>query len=528
MAYGAESTLERRGRIFEIARMNYRTLVEHCDLLVAEGYWEQAGSILRQSIYDVLDLYLQSVLIRMAVYGKASNESERQFILTLPDSRQYEIMADREIDREIQLQAERFIQSPPIILQLCGLRDREHHSDMTASYFDAFLNILVAMSWMSDARESYIIRFVKEFYQSVEAFLLMEDRQKRLNERYLFRKVSADPEMPEEWKSMSHRDEPEDRPISTGNVAIEEEQEIREEELPTIEEEEAEAQRKIQQAAEATQSQDALEKLLAELQELIGLREVKSEIQSLINLIKIRKLRAERGLPAMEMSYHMVFTGSPGTGKTTVARLVARIYKELGLLSKGTLVETDRSGLVAGYVGQTALKVKEVVEKAIGGVLFIDEAYSLAGAGAAGNDFGAEAIDTLVKLMEDHRDDLVVIVAGYTEEMKQFLASNTGLVSRFNKFIEFPDYTEEELVQIFVSMADKMAMTLTEEVTEKLQACLTGMTAGEKQIFGNARGVRNLFEKAVVYQANRLVEQAEPTVEELSEIRWSDLEQSLQ
>ncbi|MEI3407011.1 MAG: AAA family ATPase [Christensenellales bacterium] len=185
---------------------------------------------------------------------------------------------------------------------------------------------------------------------------------------------------------------------------------------------------------------------MEQLDSLIGLESVK-EVRSLINLIKVRAMRKEHDLKVMDMSFHMVFTGNPGTGKTTVARLVAKIYKKLGFLSKGQLIETDRSGLVAGFVGQTAGKVTDVVNSALGGILFIDEAYALARKGMD-NDFGDEAIDTLVKLMEDHRDDLVVIVAGYTDEMHDFLTSNPGLISRFNKYIDFPDYTDDELMAI--------------------------------------------------------------------------------
>ena len=198
-----------------------------------------------------------------------------------------------------------------------------------------------------------------------------------------------------------------------------------------------------------------------------------------------------------------------------------KIYKELGILSHGEMTETDRSGLVAGYVGQTALKVKEVVEKAVGGVLFIDEAYALAPSGS--NDFGGEAIDTLVKLMEDHRDNLVVIVAGYTEEMKRFLKSNTGLVSRFNRFIPFPDYSTEELVEILAGMAEKAGLVLEEGLKDKVAGYLDTMDAKEKSEFGNARGIRNIFETMVVNQANRLVAMEVCSMEQLTLIKGEDI-----
>ena len=254
----------------------------------------------------------------------------------------------------------------------------------------------------------------------------------------------------------------------------------------------------------------------------MGLEEVKEEIHSLVNLIKVREMREKMDLPMMDMSYHMVFTGNPGTGKTTVARLVARIYRELGIVSGGQLVETDRSRLVAGYVGQTAINVREVVEQALGGVLFIDEAYALISPDAS-NDYGSEAVDTLVKMMEDHRDDLVVIVAGYTEEMKSFLRSNTGLISRFNKFISFEDYTQAQLLEILKVMAGQAGMTVEENALKRIGLRLAAMNEQERQDFGNARGVRNLFEKMIVNQANRLVTLEEPTREQLMTLTEADV-----
>ncbi|MBR5302903.1 MAG: AAA family ATPase [Clostridia bacterium] len=257
------------------------------------------------------------------------------------------------------------------------------------------------------------------------------------------------------------------------------------------------------QVQKKEEPEKTVEELLAELDGLIGLDGVKREVHSLINLIKVRKMREQHGLKVMDMSFHMVFTGNPGTGKTTVARLVARIYKQLGFLSQGQLIETDRSGLVAGYVGQTAGKATEVVKSALGGILFIDEAYALARKGMD-NDFGREAIDTLVKLMEDNRDDLVVIVAGYTDEMHDFLTSNPGLISRFNKYIDFPDYTDDELMAILAMNAKKQGYTIDDEANAEVRKMLEGMSVSDRLDFGNARGMRNTLEKLVQEQANRL------------------------
>ena len=205
---------------------------------------------------------------------------------------------------------------------------------------------------------------------------------------------------------------------------------------------------------------ESMEDLKKELHGYIGLDRIKEEVDSLINWIEICKARKDHGLPTPDLSLHMVFSGNPGTGKTMVARLMSRIYKSLGVLSKGHLVEVDRSGLVAGYVGQTAIKTAEVIEKAMGGVLFIDEAYALSNRGST--DYGMEAIDTLLKAMEDHRDDLVVIVAGYTELMQEFVHSNPGLESRFNRFMHFPDYTVDEMAGIFKMRCEKSGYTLEE------------------------------------------------------------------
>jgi Cdc6-like AAA superfamily ATPase len=263
-----------------------------------------------------------------------------------------------------------------------------------------------------------------------------------------------------------------------------------------------------------------LEELYAELDGLVGLTEVKAEVKLVANLVRVTKMRRERGLPVAETSRHLVFTGNPGTGKTTVARLLAEIYRTLGVVEKGHLVETDRSGLVAGFVGQTALKVQEVFESALGGVLLIDEAYALA-RGREG-DFGTEAVDTLVKLIEDHRDDIVVIVAGYPDEMGQLLDANPGIRSRFPRTIAFPDYSDDELVRIFGSLASKAHYTIDDGVRAAARARFAAEPRGKG--FGNGRLARNLFEAAVAHQASRVVDLPDVSNEVLVALVAADVE----
>ena len=275
-------------------------------------------------------------------------------------------------------------------------------------------------------------------------------------------------------------------------------------------------------AKEEQQPKPSLEEALQELDSLCGLEKVKADVKSLINLVKVRKLREEQGLPVVPMSLHLVFMGNPGTGKTTVARLLARIYCAIGVLSKGQLVEVDRSGLVAGFVGQTAIKTGEVVQKALGGVLFIDEAYSLVNQ-ENGNDFGHEAIEVLLKAMEDHRKDFIVIVAGYSDLMEDFIHSNPGLESRFNKYFFFEDYSGEQLYEIFRSMCEKNGYTPNEEADKHAKAFFAQLYERRDENFGNARDVRNVFEKSIARQCDRIVTLEHPTKEQLMELTLSDL-----
>ncbi len=278
-----------------------------------------------------------------------------------------------------------------------------------------------------------------------------------------------------------------------------------------------EASEALQETPEVVESMEDLKK---ELMSYIGLDIVKSEVESLVNFVTIQKLRLDNDLPVDELSLHLVFSGNPGTGKTMIARLMSRIYKVLGILSKGHLVETDRSGLVAGFVGQTAIKTAEVIKKALGGVLFIDEAYALTG--NTENDYGQEAVNTLLKAMEDNRDDLVVIVAGYPALMQRFVKSNPGLESRFNRFLFFPDYSAKEMLDIFDMRCRKSGYTLNDETHRLLENYLQKFSENNLN-FGNARGVRNLFERAVSAQANRLAKLQNVSRDELMLLTSEDI-----
>jgi len=267
--------------------------------------------------------------------------------------------------------------------------------------------------------------------------------------------------------------------------------------------------------------QPTLEAALKELNDMVGLEGVKQEVNSLINFVKIQKEREKHGLKQNDISYHCVFTGSPGTGKTTVARILANIFRSLDVIDTGQLVETDRAGMIAEYVGQTAVKVDKLVDESMGGVLFIDEAYSLST--GSSEDFGKEAIATLLKRMEDNRDNLIVIVAGYSDKMKDFIDMNPGLKSRFNRYIHFEDFAPKDMMSIYHKMCQGSDYTISNEAEQYLQSQFESAYNSRDESFGNGRFVRNIFEKSIENLSNRIAKSDKITKELLTTIEKEDI-----
>ena len=354
-----------------------------------------------------------------------------------------------------------------------------------------------------------------------EGFSDMRDMNEDLRNIYrdFFEPGSDEPEKRPERKPEIR---PEVRPeITRPEIKPEKREEDRKDEPQELETEViTESEFAVQTKAQPAEPTDPEKSGMEELNELIGLKTVKHDVEELVGLAKVRKMREEKGMKSVPVSLHLVFSGNPGTGKTTVARILAKLYKEIGILSTGQLVETDRSGLVAGYVGQTAIKTQAKIEEAMGGVLFIDEAYTL---NQEGENFGQEAIDTILKAMEDHRDKFIVIVAGYTQLMKDFVESNPGLRSRFNKFFEFPDYTVDELQDIFKLQCKKYQYKLTEEAEAAVREEIIRLEASKGENFANAREVRNLFERIITNQAARVAALDDVDEETLMTIITDDL-----
>ena len=520
----------------------YHSLAKICKRLEKQGYWREAENMMKQSAAEVLDLYVQSVLVELAVRLDNISDGQKEYIRCLTQTNPLEISPDAEIlEQSVVHYAEKYAAMPPILIQICGVYDRHLKEEQAVLFLDNVINVLLCMMELSDRFDRAGQEYIREYYERTVLFVCSGGVSPEWEESYIRHKLAArnicsgvkwltgEESKKTEWQVNMPADKTDQRMLPETVTSDEVESEGNIQESPEDEQREArkefeKVKKRLQerQKAEKEAKEQRVAKLLDELNQLVGLDNVKEEVRSLVNLIKVRRMREECKLPAMDMSYHMVFTGNPGTGKTTVARLVARIYRELGILSEGQLIETDRSRLVAGYVGQTAINVREVVEQAIGGVLFIDEAYALVSPDTT-NDYGSEAVDTLVKMMEDHRDDLVVIVAGYREEMEQFLRSNTGLISRFNKFITFEDYSEQQLLEILTVMAEQAGMVVEDTAVKKLGLYLASMNEQERRDFGNARGVRNVFERMIVNQANRIVLLEEPTKEQLITLTAQDV-----
>jgi hypothetical protein len=387
-------------QLHRIAGENYRLLSEYCAELDREGYFSDAGKILRLSMEEVLDLYVQSLMVQFLVFGKRLNEDEILFAAGLTGQDMLGLRAAwiaGDLSDAVSRSA-KFLEAPPILLQLLCLRDQEKHIGVTGLFFDSLLNVMICLSYLNQVRDTSVSKFIGLYFDKVAVFLENREEEARtVDGKYIFKKLcsgnlsegcrmlreAGDDFSTYKSKYFYYRQ-------STGAAVAEmrtERPKITEEVPGYLPDVLADAAEEAVESIKEKKAEEEIDRLTAQLNRMVGLSEVKEEIRSLINLIKVKRLREKYKLPQMNMSYHMVFSGSPGTGKTTVARLVAQIYKELGVLSKGTLTETDRSGLVAGYVGQTALKVKETVERALGGVLFIDEAYALAPENAS-NDFG--------------------------------------------------------------------------------------------------------------------------------------------
>lgn len=470
----------KKKKLFDEAYQAYMNITKHIENMYSEGMVDPFADT--PSVTDMicsLDKYLQGCLLKIGVSDGYLSPEEIYFIMSLPDEFDEVCSRNRGYRRFIKFATvESFnsdfsnyydFEKKPMFLEIL-VKDFDEAAIMVRSNFQIIFNAFIAIDGAFSEKES----------ETAQELL---DKINDGSEEYYSKADTGNSD------------------TLSNNVIVT-----------------ADTKPSVKHNIEA-ESED-LESCLEELNALVGLDGVKKEVFACINLLRINKMRKNRGLPELQTSNHMVFTGHPGTGKTTVARIMAKIYKNLGVVSKGQLVETDRSGLVAGYMGQTALKTAQVIKKAKGGVLFIDEAYSLSSEEGS-NDYGKEAIDTLVKGMEDYRDDLVVIVAGYIDEMKKFISMNPGLRSRFNKYINFENYSSEEMLEIFKGLCKKSEFLLSDEAEKSVLAYFEEYQNDET--FGNARGVRNFFDRVITNQATRILTISNPTEEEFITVKKEDV-----
>ena len=473
----------KKKKLFDEAYQAYLNITRQIEDMYSEGMVDPFSDA--PSVTDMvcsLDLFIQGCLLRIGVSDGSLSPEELYFISALPDELDEVCARNRGYKRFIKLitvesfeaNAAKFydFENRPMFLETLT-EDFSEAPMLVRSNLQIIFNAFIAIDGVFSEKEADV---------ALEILDKIDDGSK------------------EYAPDVARDDNPEEEKISRKS-------DNKESVIP-----------KPEIVAEGEELEDALK----ELNDLIGLDGVKQEVLACINLLRINNMRKSKGLPELQTSNHMVFTGHPGTGKTTVARIMAKIYKSLGVVSKGQLVETDRAGLVAGYIGQTALKTAQVIKKAKGGVLFIDEAYSLSSEDGS-NDYGKEAIDTLVKGMEDYRDDLVVIVAGYVDEMKKFINMNPGLRSRFNKYINFANYSAEEMLEIFRRQCEKTQFILSDEAV--LAALEYFRKKQDDPTFGNARGVRNFFDRVVMAQATRILTLSNPSEVEFRTIKQEDIQE---